>query len=257
MISATVNSARPEAPTAELKTCPQVVPPLTCSNTIEAPAHPEDHSDPSSSARGEVQVKVPAEAAQLQIAIPAEPEQRFADLAKLPSSGRLNSVGQVTLKVQLKWENVVVVPKDQMKMGNGCMRGKSQTAGANPAQPPPEARKILDGINGIVKPCEFLAIIGASGAGKTTLLNYLSNKMFPADLHASGRTTINGIERENLDYFKFTAFVQQDDILFETLTVQGMPLFLTLPDRGARVRCRPEMQPGSSGAGSQGAGDAF
>jgi len=45
--------------------------------------------------------------------------------------------------------------------------------------------------------------------------------MFPNDLTASGTTTINGIKREEIDYFKFTAFVQQDDILFETLTVNG------------------------------------
>ena len=65
------------------------------------------------------------------------------------------------------------------------------------------------------------------GAGKTTLLNYLSGKMFPNDLHATGTTTINDIPREEIDYFKFTAFVQQDDILFETLTVRGMQVGLS------------------------------
>ena len=45
--------------------------------------------------------------------------------------------------------------------------------------------------------------------------------MFPNDLQAQGKTTINGIDRETLDYFKFTAFVQQDDILFETFSVRG------------------------------------
>ena len=45
--------------------------------------------------------------------------------------------------------------------------------------------------------------------------------MFPTDLYATGVTKINGIIREKIDYFKFTAFVQQDDILFETLTVEG------------------------------------
>jgi hypothetical protein len=45
--------------------------------------------------------------------------------------------------------------------------------------------------------------------------------MFPSDLAATGNTTINKIPREQLDYFKFTAFVQQDDILLETLTVKG------------------------------------
>ena len=49
--------------------------------------------------------------------------------------------------------------------------------------------------------------------------------MFPNDLSATGTITINGMDRNKIDYFKFTAFVQQDDILFETLTAYGQNLF--------------------------------
>ena len=82
-------------------------------------------------------------------------------------------------------------------------------------------RSILHHVSGIVKPGEFLAIIGASGAGKTTLLNYLSGKMLAHNLEANGSTTINGKStKESQNYLEFTAFVQQDDVLMETMTVQ-------------------------------------
>lgn len=82
-------------------------------------------------------------------------------------------------------------------------------------------RKIIHNVSGIVKPGQFLAIIGASGAGKTTLLNYLSGKMLAHDLKSDGETTINGKStKESLNYLEFTAFVQQDDILLETMTVE-------------------------------------
>mgnify|MGYP002714493810 CR=1 FL=1 len=84
-------------------------------------------------------------------------------------------------------------------------------------------RGILHHVSGIVKPGEFLAIIGASGAGKTTLLNYLSGKMLAHNLKSEGETLINGKStKDSTNYLEFTAFVQQDDILFETLTVNGL-----------------------------------
>lgn len=84
-----------------------------------------------------------------------------------------------------------------------------------------EPRIILNKVSGIVKPGQFLAIIGASGAGKTTLLNYLSGKMLANDLDSEGDTLINGKNaKEATNYLKFTAFVQQEDVLLETLTVR-------------------------------------
>ena len=45
--------------------------------------------------------------------------------------------------------------------------------------------------------------------------------MFPNDLSARGSTTMNGVQRDTIDYFKFTAFVQQGDSLFDALTDYG------------------------------------
>lgn len=84
-----------------------------------------------------------------------------------------------------------------------------------------EPKIILNKVSGIVKPGQFLAIIGASGAGKTTLLNYLSGKMLANDLDSEGDTLINGKNaKETTNYLQFTAFVQQEDVLLETLTVR-------------------------------------
>ena len=110
-----------------------------------------------------------------------------------------------------------MVPKSDIKNSNCCKPKHLDNT--------QEPKQILNNVSGTVKTCAFLAISGASGAGKTTLLNYLRNKMFPNDLHATAVTTINGIPREKLDYYKFTAFVQQDDILLETLTVEEVLKF--------------------------------
>ena len=65
-----------------------------------------------------------------------------------------------------------------------------------------------------------MSIIGSTGAGKTTLLQLLSGKMFPHNLVWRGSIEINGRPRDQVDYSRFTAFVQQDDILMENLSVR-------------------------------------
>jgi ABC-type multidrug transport system ATPase subunit len=60
-----------------------------------------------------------------------------------------------------------------------------------------------------------MSIIGASGAGKTTLLNYLSGRLISQKLEKNGKVTINGVNRDQIKGFQaFSAYVQQDDILF-------------------------------------------
>ena len=96
-------------------------------------------------------------------------------------------------------------------------------------------RSILKDVSGVVRPGQFLAIIGASGAGKTTLLNYLSGKMLAHNLVAEGVTTINGKStKESQNYLEFTAFVQQEDVLMETLTV------MELLEYAARFKFSPD-----------------
>lgn len=55
------------------------------------------------------------------------------------------------------------------------------------------------------------------GAGKTTLLNYLSGRQIGKKLQKSGEVLVNGIMRDNLPancFASFTAYIQQDDVLF-------------------------------------------
>jgi ABC-type transport system involved in cytochrome bd biosynthesis fused ATPase/permease subunit len=124
--------------------------------------------------------------------------------------------------VQLTWNNVFVWPKASEKCAS-CLRSAKITSD--------EHALILKGVSGNVLPGQFLTIIGSTGAGKTTLLQYLSGKMFPHSLRSSGSIQINGVERDRLDYSLFTAFVQQDDILMETLTVRESLEF------AANVKC--------------------
>jgi len=66
-----------------------------------------------------------------------------------------------------------------------------------------------------------LSIIGASGAGKTTLLNYLSGRLISQNLEKNGEILVNGVNRDKVQGFQaYSAYVQQDDILFQTMTVR-------------------------------------
>ena len=84
-----------------------------------------------------------------------------------------------------------------------------------------EPKEIIRGVSGTVKPGQFLAIIGASGAGKTTLLNFLSGREISQNLEKTGGIFINGENKDNIRNFSsLSAYVQQDDILFQTMTVR-------------------------------------
>lgn len=59
------------------------------------------------------------------------------------------------------------------------------------------------------------------GAGKTTLLNYLSGREISKNLDKKGKIYVNGVDREKIRGFAtFAAYVQQDDVLFQTMTVR-------------------------------------
>lgn len=74
-------------------------------------------------------------------------------------------------------------------------------------------------VTGIVRPGEFLAIMGASGAGKTTLLNCLTFRN-SGKLKISGERYLNGA-KVNIDTLaRISGYVQQDDLFISTLTVQ-------------------------------------
>uniref|UniRef100_T1JB21 ABC transporter domain-containing protein n=1 Tax=Strigamia maritima TaxID=126957 RepID=T1JB21_STRMM len=79
-------------------------------------------------------------------------------------------------------------------------------------------------VNGLAKPRELLAIMGASGAGKTTLLNILTKKNQDT-LTVSGQVNINNQRATKKMIATVTAFVQQDNLFIGTLTVKEQLIF--------------------------------
>ncbi|KAJ4191988.1 hypothetical protein NW755_004123 [Fusarium falciforme] len=78
-------------------------------------------------------------------------------------------------------------------------------------------RRLLEDVNGWVKPGTLTALMGVSGAGKTTLLDVLAQR---ASLGVvKGDITISG-ERGSLSLPRRTGYVQQHDLHLETTTVR-------------------------------------
>lgn len=91
----------------------------------------------------------------------------------------------------------------------------------------------LNSVNGIAKPGEVLAIMGASGAGKTTLLNVLTfrNK---GNLEISGDIRINGkLVTSGQQLAVISGYVQQNDIFIGTLKVKEHLRFYTMLKMGS------------------------
>eukprot|EP00667_Euglena_gracilis_P001372 EG_transcript_1372 len=78
-------------------------------------------------------------------------------------------------------------------------------------------RVILQDINTHVRPGELVAIMGSSGSGKTTTLNVMACRIKPT----SGELYLSGIPASQIkEVHRHIAYVMQDDILMENLTVK-------------------------------------
>lgn len=80
-----------------------------------------------------------------------------------------------------------------------------------------EDRRLLDRVDGWVKPRTLTALMGVSGAGKTTLLDVLANRVtmgvVTGDMFVDGRQRDESFQRK-------TGYVQQQDLHLETTTVR-------------------------------------
>ena len=65
------------------------------------------------------------------------------------------------------------------------------------------------------------------------MLNYLSNKDPSRNLKKEGKILVNGVDRSKIDFKKYVAYVQQDDVLFQTMSVRECL------DFAARMRLPP------------------
>ncbi|KAJ5902585.1 hypothetical protein N7495_003113 [Penicillium taxi] len=86
-------------------------------------------------------------------------------------------------------------------------------------------RRLLDNVNGWVKPGTLTALMGVSGAGKTTLLDVLAQRVsigvVSGDIFVNGQTLAANFPRR-------TGYVQQQDIHLETSTVREALRFSAL-----------------------------
>ncbi|USW58775.1 Putative ABC transporter-like, ATP-binding domain, AAA+ ATPase domain, CDR ABC transporter [Septoria linicola] len=80
-----------------------------------------------------------------------------------------------------------------------------------------ENRRILDHVDGWVKPGTLTALMGVSGAGKTTLLDVLATRVTMGVI--SGDMLVDGRQRDS-SFQRKTGYVQQQDLHLSTSTVR-------------------------------------
>ncbi|KAH9210253.1 AtrD, ABC-transporter [Leptodontidium sp. 2 PMI_412] len=88
-----------------------------------------------------------------------------------------------------------------------------------------EPRRLLDSVDGWVKPGTLTALMGVSGAGKTTLLDVLASRVtmgvVSGHMYVDGRNRDSGFQRK-------TGYVQQQDLHLATSTVREALVFSAL-----------------------------
>lgn len=78
-------------------------------------------------------------------------------------------------------------------------------------------KQILKGVSGRAHGGQVIAILGGSGAGKTTLLNSIAGRIPTGTL--TGQILLNGQKRERSTWKKTVGYVEQEDLLYNDLTV--------------------------------------
>ncbi|KAL2890097.1 ABC transporter CDR4 [Ceratocystis lukuohia] len=95
-----------------------------------------------------------------------------------------------------------------------------------------ETRRILDHVNGWVKPGTMTALMGVSGAGKTTLLDCLADRINVGVI--TGDMLVDGHPRDS-SFQRKTGYVQQQDLHLETTTVREALNFSAILRQPAHV----------------------
>ncbi|KAK5441492.1 Multidrug resistance protein [Exophiala xenobiotica] len=95
-----------------------------------------------------------------------------------------------------------------------------------------EERRILDHVDGWVKPGTLTALMGVSGAGKTTLLDVLATRVTMGVI--TGEMLVDGLQRDD-SFQRKTGYVQQQDLHLETSTVREALNFSALLRQPAHI----------------------
>ncbi|CAG8892093.1 unnamed protein product [Penicillium egyptiacum] len=95
-----------------------------------------------------------------------------------------------------------------------------------------KARDLINDISGDVQHGELVALMGPSGCGKTTLLNVLARRAASAGAKVLGESYVNDAQMGSRNFQRVTSYVEQEDVLIGSLTVQETLKFaadLSLP----------------------------
>lgn len=65
-----------------------------------------------------------------------------------------------------------------------------------------------------------MALMGPSGCGKTTLLNLLARRNPTKNAKVSGHTMVGGADIDNASFKRISSYVEQEDTLIGSLTVE-------------------------------------
>ncbi|KAJ5316559.1 hypothetical protein N7508_001067 [Penicillium antarcticum] len=95
-----------------------------------------------------------------------------------------------------------------------------------------QSRDLINDISGDVQKGELVALMGPSGCGKTTLLNVLARRAATSGAKVLGESYVNGLRVDSKAFQRMTSYVEQEDALIGSLTVQETLKFaadLSLP----------------------------
>lgn len=95
-----------------------------------------------------------------------------------------------------------------------------------------QPRRILDNIDGWVKPGTLTALMGVTGAGKTTLLDVLADRVTMGVV--TGEMLVDGRMRDD-SFQRKTGYVQQQDLHLETSTVREALVFSAMLRQPASI----------------------
>ncbi|KAK8258943.1 hypothetical protein V6Z11_D13G024300 [Gossypium hirsutum] len=104
-------------------------------------------------------------------------------------------------------------------------------------------KTLLNGISGVARDGEILAVLGASGSGKSTLIDALANRISKGSL--KGNITLNDEVVESRVLKSISAYVMQHDLLFPMLTVEETLMFAAefrLPRTMSKSKKRTRVQ---------------
>ncbi|XP_039037223.1 ABC transporter G family member 21 [Hibiscus syriacus] len=149
------------------------------------------------------------------VSVHAEPSTSAADVVPcsqrpIPSQQQpltplpFSVLSQSLRPITLKFEEVAY-----------SIHSSATTASCFSSHKPKPRTSVLNGVSGVVRPGELLAMLGPSGSGKTTLLTALGGRLtgkMSGTITYNGRPFSSSVKRR-------IGFVAQDDVLYPHLTV--------------------------------------